>query len=311
MCYSAQIWADYRKYVRRYGAKIDIKTFTELFWYRSKDKKIKVPKAMAAAFDDPKSPEEAEVARLIAEFDQQETMKLEQERFAQTKRKADAERVLQTKTTKKALEDLRISTDKIDKAKYNLEELRRGDLKPRDSRIYPAWYAPVMVMENGQRIVKAMRYQCRPAGMPASSDFTKDRSRSGTYNARRDNLERFWRRQFGYTHGIVVADAFYENVDRDGKNAVLEFRPNNGQDMLVACLWSHWTGEGEDDLLSFAAITDVPPPEVAAAGHDRCIIPIKPENVDAWLNPDPANLAALHAILDDRDRPYYEHRLAA
>jgi hypothetical protein len=39
--------------------------------------------------------------------------------------------------------------------------------------------------------------------------------------------------------------------------------------------------------------------EVAAAGHDRCIIPIKPENVDAWLNPDPENLAALYAILDD------------
>lgn len=81
--------------------------------------------------------------------------------------------------------------------------------------------------------------------------------------------------------------------------------------MLVACLWSHWTGDAGDDLYSFAAITDEPPEEVAAAGHDRCIIPIKPENIDAWLNPDPTNLAALYAILDDRERPYYEHRLAA
>jgi putative SOS response-associated peptidase YedK len=61
----------------------------------------------------------------------------------------------------------------------------------------------------------------------------------------------------------------------------------------------------------FAAITDEPPAEVAASGHDRCIVPIKPENVDAWLNPDPDNLAALYAILDDRDRPHYEHRMAA
>ncbi|MDB6163964.1 MAG: hypothetical protein JWL98_1396, partial [Xanthomonadaceae bacterium] len=38
---------------------------------------------------------------------------------------------------------------------------------------------------------------------------------------------------------------------------------------------------------------------------------IKPENVDAWLNPDRDNLKALYAILDDRQRPYYEHRLAA
>jgi putative SOS response-associated peptidase YedK len=55
----------------------------------------------------------------------------------------------------------------------------------------------------------------------------------------------------------------------------------------------------------------LPSPEVAAAGHDRCIVPIKPENVDPWLNPDASNLAALHAILDDRDRPYYEHQKAA
>jgi len=81
--------------------------------------------------------------------------------------------------------------------------------------------------------------------------------------------------------------------------------------MLVACLCSRWSGSGEPDLLSFAAITDEPPPEVAAAGHDRCIVPIKPENIDAWLNPNASDLAALHAILDDRERPFYEHRLAA
>ena len=92
---------------------------------------------------------------------------------------------------------------------------------------------------------------------------------------------------------------------------VLEFRPRPTQQMLAACLWSRWTAPGEPDLVSFAAITDEPPEEVLAAGHDRCIIPIRPENVDAWLNPDPKNLAAMYAILDDRERPYFEHRLAA
>jgi putative SOS response-associated peptidase YedK len=94
-------------------------------------------------------------------------------------------------------------------------------------------------------------------------------------------------------------------------NVVLEFRPRPTQDMQVACLSSRWTAPGEHDLLSFAAITDEPPPEVAAAGHDRCIIPIQPAHIDAWLNPDPADMAAQYAVLDDRARPYYEHRLAA
>ncbi len=121
----------------------------------------------------------------------------------------------------------------------------------------------------------------------------------------------------------MVVDVFYENVSKaraEGRtlaegekdeNMVVEFRPEDGKPMLVACLWSRWTAPGQPDLLSFAAITDEPPLEVTAAGHDRCIVPIKPEHVEAWLHPDPQDLASLYAILDDRHRPYYEHRLAA
>jgi len=45
-------------------------------------------------------------------------------------------------------------------------------------------------------------------------------------------------------------------------------------------------------LLSFAALTEEPTAEVAAAGYDRYIIQIKPENIDARLNPDRRNVAA-------------------
>jgi hypothetical protein len=38
----------------------------------------------------------------------------------------------------------------------------------------------------------------------------------------------------------------------------------------------------------FAVPENDPPPEIALAGHDRCVIPIKPENIDVWLNPDPS-----------------------
>ena len=318
MCYSAEVQEDYRWYIRTFGAKIDIADFVHLYTARMSDKNIRIGKAMDAAFAEPKSDGERQVKALIDEFNASQTAKLEQEVFKQKKRLADAQRTLQTKMTKKAQEDQRIATDKITWSLAKLNDLRRTELKDKDSRIFPGWYAPVMVMRDGEKLLKPMRYQCRPAGKPAFYDSKYP----GTYNARRDNLEGFWKNQFGHTHGIMVVSAFYENVSlhksqqrelapgEAEQNVVLQFKPRPRHDMLVACLWSHWQGK-DDELWSFAAITDEPPVEIAAAGHDRCIIPIKSENVDAWLDPNPGRLGDLYAILDDRERPYYEHRLAA
>jgi putative SOS response-associated peptidase YedK len=310
MCYSAQITSDYRKY-QRHGGKLSLSDFAAL-WLRDpsheKRKRPKAPKAledMVAAMD-------PGIRELIDAWNAEEAAALEPELFKQRKRVADAERRLLTKVTKKAQDDVRIGTNKVVQIKGWLDDFKRKTLEPRDERIFPQWYAPVLVVEDGQRVIKPMRYQCRLAGMPASSDYAKDGKLSGTYNARRDNLERFWRRQFGYTHGLMVISTFYENVEgEEGQNKVLQFTPKDGSDMLVACLWSHWIDPAgkEPDLLSFAAITDEPEPEVAAAGHDRTIINIKPEHVDAWPKPDPANLETLYAIFDDKQHPYYEFQI--
>jgi putative SOS response-associated peptidase YedK len=256
---------------------------------------------------------------MVDRFNQLQATKLEAELFAQRKRLAGAERSLQTKVTKAAAESKRIAEDNVDALLRRLDALRRTEPKERDGRIFPGHYAPVVVMEAGERVIKPMRYQCRPAGKPAFYD----RKYPGTYNARRDNLGGFWKELFGYSHGVMVDNAFYENVSgarlegrtlADGEkdmNVVLEFKPNPPIDMLVACLWSQWEGKDEPSLLPFAAMTDEPPLEIAAAGHDRCIIPIQPEQVDAWLNPDAGDLAAQYAILDSRERPCYGHRMAA
>jgi putative SOS response-associated peptidase YedK len=323
MCYSAQIRADYRRYVKMFGAQIDIQEFARLFWERAEGNKTKIPKAMEDAFREPTNDDERRIKEFIDRHNAEQATRLEQELFKQRTRLSDAQRTLQTKRTKAATESKRIATDKIDAALRRLADIGRTQHEPRDSRIFPGYYAPVLVMEDGHYVVKPMRYQCRLAGKPANYDIKYP----GTYNARRDSLDKFWKPCFGYTHGLLLVDVFYENVMRakcentlfeehdepqtPGENVVLEFRPNNGQLLMVACLWSKWTAPGQPDLLSFAAITDEPPAEVEAAGHDRCIVPIKREHVDAWLNPRASDLDALDAILEDRDRPYYEHRLAA
>jgi putative SOS response-associated peptidase YedK len=320
MCYSAQVIAEYRLYVRLYGADISFEEFVGLYWMRTQDRSIKIPKAIDAWFESPENEQAKEIAGHIAEFKKQEGLRLGGDLFKQRKRLADAERRLQAKPDLKgAADDKRIATNKVEQILGWLSDMRRTELTDQDRRIYPGWYVPVMVMENGRRVIKPMRYQCRPAGKPAFYD----RKFPGTYNARRDNLEGFWKDLFGYSHGVMLADAFFENVPKhkaehrelqpgeEAENLILEFRPNTRQPMLVACLWSRWSEPGMPHLLSCAAITDEPPPEVAAAGHDRCIVPIKAENLDAWLTPEKGKLADQYAILDDRERPYYEHRLAA
>ena len=94
----------------------------------------------------------------------------------------------------------------------------------------------------------------------------------------------------------MVVESFYENVRlHDGHRELapgeeeksgLQFTPEPAQSMLVACLWSHWIDPKEPDVRRFAAITDEPPADVAAAGHDRCIVNLKPEHVEAWLTPE-------------------------
>ncbi len=309
MCYSAQVLAGFRKFQRQTGSKMAIRDYVKLFWRDlGKDPHAKRPKVPRAMEIDLLTSGPEEVAQFVRAWDNDEMNALSQELFKQRKRVADGQRKLLEKVTKKAQDDVRIGTDKMARIQARMDALKRTEPKPSDSRIFPGYYVPVMVMEDGQRVVKPMRYQCRPAGKPAFYD-TKF---PGTYNARRDNLEGFWKDLFGHQHALMIAGVFYENVEVDGKNQVLAFTPRDREPMLIACLWSHWTDpKGEQpDLLSFAAITDEPEPEVAAAGHDRTIINIRPEHIDAWLDPR-GDLAAMQAIFDDKRHPYYEHREAA
>jgi hypothetical protein len=61
---------------------------------------------------------------------------------------------------------------------------------------------------------------------------------SGNYNARRDDLTKFWRQQFESTHAVTAIESFYENVTGpDGQNQVLHFNPKPAGVMLITYLY--------------------------------------------------------------------------
>lgn len=323
MCYSAQVWADFRKY-ERLGGTLSIKEFTKLAgWTRQKGTWVKaVPKALRQAMTDAacgRLPiETVEAARAA---DAEAIALITAEIGGQEARLAEANaKLASAKPTKKAENERRVATNKIAAGRQKLEDMVAPAPANGIDRMWPGQFAPVMIRDRdtGERTIVPMRYRCRLPGWTEADEAAKP----GTYNARRDKLSTVWRRVFGYQHGVMVVSRFYESVylhnlqrrplapgEREQSIEIM-FTPQTGQELFVACLWTYVEGSGDEPgFYTFAAITDDPPPEVAAAGHDRCLVPIKEENIDAWLDPDPKNPAAMLAILDDRERPYYEHEV--
>lgn len=214
MCYSAQVYADWKKFTRMFGARMSVEEFYKTIWTRNDElqgddedesdvqakadarsakpkSSIIIPKALELAFAHPVTERERDIKTLIDAHTAAEATAIEQKLFAQRTRLVEAERDIAEreaagrKVTKQLINEVRVATNKMGQAKRWLTDLRRAEPEPTDSRIYPGWYCPVMVVENGELVVMPMRYRCRPHGKPAFYDTKFE----GTYNARRDNLE--------------------------------------------------------------------------------------------------------------------------
>ena len=304
MCFSARVETSFREYLRMTGAEIDLKQFLEIYGTRMVDKSVRIPRGLDRNFDNPKSDDERSIKALVDEYRDVTVSQLETEIFAQRKRLADAERKLLAKETKAARESQRIATSKVTAALERMSLLKGVQPHELDARIFPMNYAPIVINDGGRVAVRLARYHCRQVGKPPSID----RQFPGLYNARRDNLEKFWREQFGYHHALMLVESFYENVEGGGRNAVLHFMPRPATTMLIASLYSEWVDPRDGEkLLSFAAITDEPPTEVRDAGHDRMIVNIQARNIGRWLAPAGRPVEELQAILNDRQTPYYAH----
>ena len=319
MCYSARVRQNLKHLSRRYEAEVDWAAFEELYRRRAEGEDIKMSRDLQRNFQNPETDVERRTAGYIAQFLKAKRSEWENGVFAQKRQVAEAEESLAKRETKKAREDIRIGTKKAQEFLDRLTDLRRTEPNNEDARIFPLSYAPVLISEEDHRVIRPMRYTCRLAGKPADVE----KRFPGIYNARRDSLDAYWRAVYGRSHAVIVISGFYENVpehlyqhrelapDEKEKNIVLEFDPKPARDMLVACLWDHWTHPGKPSLDSFAAITDDPTPEVAATGHQRTIITLQERYLSEWLSGNALSKERLEHILSDKEVPYYIHQIAA
>jgi putative SOS response-associated peptidase YedK len=319
MCYSAMVKQHLKKLGLPFETRIDLSLFEDLYKRRSDGDKLRLPRAMDFNFVNPATSADKAIKSYIDSYRATTLTESEQELFAQKKRLADAQRKLTIKVTKTAEKEIGISERKVEALKRKIERFQSDKESAADSRIYANDYAPVIVAENDERIIKPMRYLLRPMGF--DEDF--DRKYPGCYNARRDSLQSFWKKQFMRNHGILVVTSFFENVKRhdyehrklktgeEPENMVIEFKPDGFEEMFIPIIWDCWTKKGSPDLYSFALITDEPPKEISEAGHDRCPIFLKATAIEKWLNPGSCSLDEIQALLDDKEKPFYKNQAVA
>ncbi len=215
-------------------------------------------------------------------------------------------------------------------------------LPDKDDRIFSGGFTDVIVMEEGELILKPMRFHIRPTGSKTEVP--------NLYNARIDKLDvrENWQRLYMRKHCLIPFKNFYENVEvledyrtvetkraiktsvktkqismfengdllpETGEqvkiNRLITFHPGTREIMWAIGFWDEWISPCRQfSFMSFALITDDPPHEVLIMGHDRCPIFIKRENIIKFLNPDKFNRNEMYEIMKQKEPVIYNYSWA-
>ena len=176
-----------------------------------------------------------------------------------------------------------------------------------DDRIYPNSYAPLVLKNSkGERIITPMKYQLLP-NFSNEDKYTIINSVTGrkkqvmTYNARLDSLNKrqAWQATFMKKHALLAISQFYEWTSLANKRELISFKHTRNDIIAVPCLWDHWvSGDGKQEISSFAIITTSAPNEVLKVGPTRSPVFLNEKDYDVWLSPESHSEEDIYKILN-------------
>jgi putative SOS response-associated peptidase YedK len=95
---------------------------------------------------------------------------------------------------------------------------------------------------------------------------------------------------------LVPADGFYEWQKTGGAKQPFFIRREDQRPLWLAGLWDRWEGGPEGAIDSFTILT-TEPNEIVAPIHNRMPVILRPEDLDAWLDPANRDVGSLRALL--------------
>lgn len=220
---------------------------------------------------------------------------------------------------------------------------------PLDSRIFPGHYAPIIYLKHGQRHLSLMRYGAYPPpSLSQAQKYTtynarrdnltsrfwaqafkkhhgvvilrgfyewvavKDLIHAGRVSLADVQLE-FDRQRTIRRNKILASGKPYKPTPTEvqsvlSRRIVIQFQAESHGDLIVPVIFSFAKIKGQWDV-GFAIVTDVPPSEIAAAGHDRCPLFLSDQMIDEWMTIPGKSTQDFDGLLSRGQTPHFTHDL--
>jgi putative SOS response-associated peptidase YedK len=156
--------------------------------------------------------------------------------------------------------------------------IEQPNFPPRHN-IAPTQPIPVVMLENGGRHFRLMRWGLVPAWVKDARKFAL------LINARSETvLEKpAFKNAMKRRRVLVPADGYYEWQDSDGRKRPFFIHRRDGQPVGFAALAETWMGPNGEEFDSVAIVTTQASPDLAAL-HHRVPVTIAPDDIERWLD---------------------------
>ena len=156
--------------------------------------------------------------------------------------------------------------------------LEQPNFPPRYN-IAPTQPVPVVILENGGRHFRLMRWGLIPSWVKEPRKFAL------LINARSETIREkpAFKNAMKRRRCLFPADGFYEWKQAAGRKRAYLARPRAGGPIAFAGLWETWMGPNGEEMETAAIVTTTANKEMAEV-HDRAPVIVQPGQFDFWLD---------------------------